>query len=1019
MMKWCWSRLPGGIVTWEAYELFRIGEQGRLPIWSFGRACSFSLQIPRMRGTPLQHSYLLAWYQMREPKSFLTFSTCLRRLRRMGKTMEWGGGSYPDLEDGGLSNILIHRVASTGVTELGKGSSKINNIVRDMLRLLSAADATSHLFFAYLRSLSPDSVKGLNGIATLPISLQNLLQATEYPPERSALMQTPTTKVAMIVDKVSTTPFALLRRAKHFEYRDDDEALQQFSDYEDPLHALTDECRRVLKNISSANDSSVSNSKQSTGLRDASWSRFEDIGFGALADDSDNDNDVDGSALGRKRPKPQGLRSTPSSKNNLGRPTTPSWADFLSSGFVDEPGTPGPSPLLLPPDKILPPINTRGGSSQSNRHMPADESQLEPGELASITNLNLDDAFWWVWISSLAGEEPTERKAAFGRCALIETKIQGGKWLVMEEIVKGAAPEPEAGAYIAEKKSRFGFSKRSRLAKNKSSGIKQIPPSKPEPYQRSTQASPMSKSSIAPDQHARIQAAAAALQQKHQLQAAEPASPRRARHGDATSTKTDSVFTLQPVIMNEAGPAMKWANSYDKSAIRAAYLGNNFTGKGSSTDLLSPDGPNHDITTSTNGVIAPMAPAKADLPRNESYGFPRQASGMAEETVRRMMGQDRGLPALPQEGLGTPARETPAPSDYTQVCSPAPLPATPGVDMRIANDNAAEAAKIELPSTTPMETPRSVERKAVPPRQEEQTLTSAREPEYIVVEPQVPGHGDANGYCITDSSPESMSPDLKKLKKRGAGAGAFKGLFANKKKPDVPIRPALNSPPSSTAAVAAARAALQPKPHQSQPQLMPPPPKMTRRFSGAGRKKVPVATPVTTPNTPLPSHDIHEEHSTAPAENTPVATLPYSPPHDSYTESQTSISRVDTNKQRQAEQEFRTFDQGPLEDQPAFVPDDSPTRISPALDRPAEDQATPKVADDEQQDHVSEKSIDLSRQMSPQDRWAQIRKNAAERAARQNEEQSKRMDRTDDGETSGEESKCLPSKLHFEKNRSG
>lgn len=27
-MKWCWSRLPGGIVTWEAYELFKVGEQG-------------------------------------------------------------------------------------------------------------------------------------------------------------------------------------------------------------------------------------------------------------------------------------------------------------------------------------------------------------------------------------------------------------------------------------------------------------------------------------------------------------------------------------------------------------------------------------------------------------------------------------------------------------------------------------------------------------------------------------------------------------------------------------------------------------------------------------------------------------------------------------------------------------------------------------------------------------------------------------------------------------------------------
>lgn len=28
VLKWCWSRLAGGVVTWEAYELFRQGEHG-------------------------------------------------------------------------------------------------------------------------------------------------------------------------------------------------------------------------------------------------------------------------------------------------------------------------------------------------------------------------------------------------------------------------------------------------------------------------------------------------------------------------------------------------------------------------------------------------------------------------------------------------------------------------------------------------------------------------------------------------------------------------------------------------------------------------------------------------------------------------------------------------------------------------------------------------------------------------------------------------------------------------------
>jgi hypothetical protein len=178
------------------------------------------------------------------------------------------------------------------------------------------------------------------------MSLQKLMQETEYPPERPSLLQSSTLKVVMIVDAVSPTPFSLLRRANHFQYRDEDRALQEFADYEDPVKALTDECRRVLKSISSANQSQISTSKESTGLTDASWSRFEDIGFSAGFDENDDEDDE--SNFMKKR-APQGLRSTPHSKNaGMGRPTTPSWADFLSAGFIDEAEN-GPRPLLLPP----------------------------------------------------------------------------------------------------------------------------------------------------------------------------------------------------------------------------------------------------------------------------------------------------------------------------------------------------------------------------------------------------------------------------------------------------------------------------------------------------------------------------------------------------------------------------------------------------------------------------------------------------------------------------------------------
>ena len=886
-------------------------------------------------------------------------------------------------------------MASMEVTNHGR-SRHLRNLLEWLSLLIhcSAADATSHLFFAYLRSLSPDSVSGINGISALPISLQNLVNETHYPPEYPPFEST--SKVVMVVNSVSPGPFALLRRAKNFEYRDDDQVLQEFSNFEDPVQALTDECRRVLRSISSANQSDASTTKASTSLGDSSWSRFEDMGFGGLGDLEEEDD----SAFGNKI-RQHGLRSAPQTKtNDLGRPTTPSWADFLSSGFVEENQTPAPAPLFLPPDKILPPINidNRGQSSQSHKRGLI-QAELEPGELASINAIELDDAFWWVWITSLAGEETLARKAVFGRCALIETSIKGGTWLLVEEMVKGAAPEPEAGAYIAEKKSRFTFGKKSKMSRTSSTG-KSGPP-RIQPFIKENQTMPQTKSktSIGPDQHARIQAAAAALQQKQRQQENIPlasrTSPRRGRQADAFSTKTNSVFTLQPVIMSEASPAMKWANDYDKQAIRAKYLGTNFTGKGSNADLNTPRG----YDTTTQGSVTPQPPPKAEAPKND-YGFPKQPNKETPATDT-----NRSLPALPAE---TPGERTlqaatgplpavpppPAPLPVTpQMPSepppPAPLPVEPPAQAG-ANATTPGAAEVPLPGVTPMEPAR----KPLPPRE---------------------GNGEGEELELVQTITQAqtngnVSPDLKKgakkLKKQ-QGGGGFKGLFGKKKGP----APAPTGP-SDSAAVAAARAAY------SGPEMKPnynPSTSLSRRLSGIGRKKTP---PVSTPTSP-PIPDAEEP-------------LPPPPTFKDVYPSQASLSRVDTEEERQADREFQTFDQdphskkfteGPM-DQPAFIPEDaedSPSRPSFVPDQ-ADGPSRPSTGGDigqgphfdppigrGQYEPSIESQEDRPRTPSPPaDRWAQIRKNAAERAGRVSEDQKTQMSQdkgTEDGEESGEESK--------------
>jgi hypothetical protein len=123
---------------------------------------------------------------------------------------------------------------------------------------------------------------------------------------------------------------------------------------------------------------------------------------------------------------------------------------------------------------------------------------------------------------------------------------------------------------------------------------------------------------------------------------------------------------------------------------------------------------------------------------------------------------------------------------------------------------------------------------------------------------------------------------------------------------------------------------------------------------------------------------------------------------------------VDTKDAAEAKREFARFDQGPLEDQPAFAPenDDDGDATPPPIARRAPQRAGSSL----KSSHEPPKEEHLSHSASPgvQDRWAQIRKNAAERAAQYQRPEDERTrsfkDKSaaagnDDEDTSGEESK--------------
>lgn len=763
----------------------------------------------------------------------------------------------------------------------------------------------------------------------LPTSLHKLLQETEYPPMRPDLLMASTNKVVMIVDAVSPTPFALLRRANHFQYRDTDKALQEFSEFEDPIQALTEECRRVLKAISAANQSQVSSSKHSTSLRDASWSRFEDIGFASALEE---DEEEDESAAARKQP--QGLRSTPASGGNgLARPTTPSWADFLSSGFVDD--SPVKTNMLLPPDKVLPPIDTqtRQRSSQSHRPRLESDSTVEPGELASITLFDLDEAFWWVWMSSLAPEETPERKSAFGRCAVVETKIRSGRWLVMEEIIAGAAPEPVEGAYIAEKKGFFSWTRRGKsLGRRKSTGKHALDRGDKTP----TNTFATSKTSIGPDTHARIQAKAAQLRAAENNEKLAQQNGRRGRtESETMHEKTNSVFTLQPTVVNEAKSAIRWANKYDKGAIKEAYLADSSAGRGVS--------------------VSPAPLKRVPVP-----------TASPEPTNGHNVEQPPEVPSKgPVAAADTPKSPVTAPSP---VLSPNPPVATPAPEEAPADQlpppvSTADEPVAEQPEPEDHASP-------LPPPKDDQPADPAP-PAVVAPEP------------VVELSPESKKQHKKLHKESREKPAGFRKLFGRKNRAS---KLPENASADLNGMLKQEEAAAEPIPETP------------------AEQPTPAATPSPAPEEVDPKMSASAD-GVEPTLETPRAEQP-EPAYDPAAGE--DLSRVNTQDAAEAKKEFARFDQGPLTDQPAFAPpgDDEDDATPPPIARHPVRSETSLASK-----HAPERPKEVLRDgASPviQDRWAQIRKNAAERAAtRQSEEQSHGAQSKTDGDddTSGEESK--------------
>jgi hypothetical protein len=175
-------------------------------------------------------------------------------------------------------------------------------------------------------------------------------------------------------------------------------------------------------------------------------------------------------------------------------------------------------------------------------------------------------------------------------------------------------------------------------------------------------------------------------------------------------------------------------------------------------------------------------------------------------------------------------------------------------------------------------------------------------------------------------------------------------------------------------------------------------------------KLVAVTKPVAPPKpvaAPRPAAAPKDVVVPTPEPERPVQNAPEPPQSNRPDAEYDALSRIDTNEKAMADREFSSFDQGPLIDQPAFIPTDSPPisiTSSAVTGKPVTYDVEPPAS------LVQTTEAEVAPTISLQDRWEQIRKDAAERATKRastalEEARSRagQTGKTDDGESNGEE----------------
>lgn len=423
ILKWCWTRLNGGVVTWKVYNLFKEKEkQSSYKLRAFDRI------LPKIVDSYDHEDIICNFYDL-----IMALSALERR--------------------NGLSGYKLARLAGAWAFEMVNSQKELPADFSTGLSCWSvAAEASYHMFLAFLRNVYPDQNE--RSFVKFPRVLEQLLLKQAYPPKpmyKNRLITVP--KITLSVGRLSANPFVLLQRISKtiqfenpamFPSEDDFDTLYfLFSDINEIEKRMSPESKRILEEVSKENSIFTDNAlfikdtpELPYDIRARTWSKHYNQAYidpvtgephrpltNYVYEDSQREMIMKSSSL------PKAQRTT------LPYPESPTLGNMkdkaIHIGTWDE--------VMHYYTKALGDKKKLSGETTKNRRITTDNLTT-----CTLSKVAIDDFFVWVWINSISPEQTEISKAQFGRSIVVELQMSDGeagrRWVVVEEVLTPAPP---------------------------------------------------------------------------------------------------------------------------------------------------------------------------------------------------------------------------------------------------------------------------------------------------------------------------------------------------------------------------------------------------------------------------------------------------------------------------------------------------------------------------------------------------------------------------------------------------